>query len=228
MLSTNANDTTSQIQQADLLIGDEDRINAESIAWCLQAHGEIQTVEVAEVGSTIVSRVAALRPRVLLLSERFACRNIRELAELPAVRLGETRVAAFFDRMSDRQADFVLRQGLNGVLSRRDSIRVLNAYLARIASGQSVVSTHLEQRVAVTDAGEFQSLGDIALTKLTDRQWDVLRHLAAGSRVADVAKTMGISEKSVESHKYRIMRSLGMNDRVELCRWAIREGLISP
>jgi DNA-binding NarL/FixJ family response regulator len=50
--------------------------------------------------------------------------------------------------------------------------------------------------------------------------------IAAGRRVSEVAEALQISEKAVESHKYRIMRVVGAADRLDLCRWAIREGLI--
>jgi DNA-binding NarL/FixJ family response regulator len=56
----------------------------------------------------------------------------------------------------------------------------------------------------------------------------VLLRIAEGRRVAEVAADLHISEKAVESHKYRIMKAIGASDRVDLCRWAIREGFIQP
>lgn len=66
------------------------------------------------------------------------------------------------------------------------------------------------------------------LSKLSNRQIEVLRNLAFGLSVKDVARRMHISVKSVDSHKYRIMQSLGIHDRVDLARYAIREGLVCP
>ncbi|MCH7685179.1 MAG: response regulator transcription factor [Planctomycetes bacterium] len=67
--------------------------------------------------------------------------------------------------------------------------------------------------------------GECHLSSLTPRQLEVLRHLAEGHSVKDVAKRMLVSVKSVDNHKYRIMRKLRIRDRVELARFAIREGL---
>ena len=53
-----------------------------------------------------------------------------------------------------------------------------------------------------------------------------LLRIAQGRRVSEVADELEISSKAVESHKYRIMKTVGATDRVGLCRWAIREGLI--
>ncbi len=66
------------------------------------------------------------------------------------------------------------------------------------------------------------------LLTLTNRQLEVLRHLARGESVKEVAKAMVLSERAIESHKYRIMQKLGIHDRVELARYAIREGLTVP
>lgn len=64
------------------------------------------------------------------------------------------------------------------------------------------------------------------LSTLTLRQLQVLRHLVRGESVKEVAATMSLSERAIESHKYRIMQKLGIHDRVELTRFAIREGLM--
>ncbi len=67
-----------------------------------------------------------------------------------------------------------------------------------------------------------------ALACLTERQIEVLTHLAEGKTVKEVAHILHLSHKSVDSHKYRIMNRLHVHDRVHLSRFAIREGLIEP
>jgi DNA-binding NarL/FixJ family response regulator len=64
------------------------------------------------------------------------------------------------------------------------------------------------------------------IDKLTKTQHDVLLHLASGLTVAEAALRLNRSVKSVDSHKYRIMRLLGVRDRLDLARVAICEGLI--
>jgi len=66
------------------------------------------------------------------------------------------------------------------------------------------------------------------LSSLTERQIEVLTHLAEGKTVKEVAHILHLSHKSVDSHKYRIMNRLHVHDRVHLSRFAIREGLIEP
>lgn len=68
---------------------------------------------------------------------------------------------------------------------------------------------------------------DIPIDQLTKRQLQILKLIATGNSVKDVAKLLQLAPKSVEGHKYRIMQKLGLHDRVLLARYAIRNGLVT-
>jgi DNA-binding NarL/FixJ family response regulator len=105
-------------------------------------------------------------------------------------------------------------------------MKKISEQLGQVSAGQAVLSENLAARVQLQRDGHFRCSASSQMQKLTDRQWDVLLKIAEGRRVSEVAEALSISEKAVESHKYRIMRAVGATDRVDLCRWAIREGLI--
>ena len=67
-------------------------------------------------------------------------------------------------------------------------------------------------RLQLTREGKFRCIASAQMQKLMDRQWDVLLNIAEGRRVSEVAEALSISQKAVESHKYRIMRAIGAND----------------
>ena len=69
---------------------------------------------------------------------------------------------------------------------------------------------------------------DTSWNCLTERQLEILKLLALGDSVKEIAKQLSKSPKSIESHRYRIAQKLGISDRVHLCRYAIRQGLILP
>ncbi len=210
----------------DAVIADSNRLNAESIAWCLKSYGGFRNVMSVASPSELLQAIRAQRPRVVLVGERLAVKSLRDLFSELAIRLGETRVAVFGDSLTDRQLDLVVNNRVSGLLSREDSMRRISEQLTQIAGGQPVLSEHLAARVQLMRDGQFRCIASGHMQKLTDRQWDVLLKIAEGRRVSEVAEALSISEKAVESHKYRIMRVVGATDRVDLCRWAIREGLI--
>ena len=202
------------------------RMGAESIAWCLAGYGSFRDVQSVDSVKELLEAIRTQQPRVVVLGEKLVTEGFRDVLSELAVKMGETRVAVFADSLTDRQLDLVANNRIAGLLSRKDNIGTLNEQLVRITSGTNVLSPFLADRVELARNGEFRCVASIHLRKLTDRQWDVLLRIAQGRRVSEVADELEISSKAVESHKYRIMKTVGATDRVGLCRWAIREGLI--
>ena len=210
----------------DAVIAESTRLNAESIAWCLMSYGGFRSVNPATNCSELISAVRSLRPALIVLSERLVVKCFREIFAELAVKLGEIRIAVFADELTDRQLDLVIHNRVAGLLSRRESMRRISEQLSQIAAGQPIVSEHLNDRVEHIGGGLFRCISCAQMEQFTPRQWDVLLRIVDGRRVSEVAAALQISEKAVESHKYRIMRVVGATDRLDLCRWAIREGLI--
>lgn len=216
----------SAIQPGDAVIADSNRLNAESIAWCLKAYGGFRNVTAVSTAAELIQIIRSQRPQIVLVCEKLIVKALREVFSELAVRLGETRVAVFGDGLTDRQLDLIVNNHVTGLLSREDTMKKISEQLGQVSAGQAVLSENLNSRVQLQRDGRFQSCASSQMQKLTDRQWDVLLKIAEGRRVSEVAEALSISEKAVESHKYRIMRAVGATDRVDLCRWAIREGLI--
>ncbi len=215
-----------QSQTTDAVIADDSRVNAESIAWCLKAYGGFRNVTAVSSSPELLQTIRSQRPQVVLIGERLIVAGLRDVFTDLAVRLGETKIAVFADSLTDRQLDLIANNRVTGMLSRSDSVKKISEQLSQVAAGTTVLSEHLNTRLQLSRDGNFKCMASAQMQKLTDRQWDVLLNIAEGRRVSEVADALSISQKAVESHKYRIMRAIGATDRVDLCRWAIREGLI--
>ena len=72
------------------------------------------------------------------------------------------------------------------------------------------------------------AIEDISTDCLTKRQQEILKLLALGDSVKEVARKLYLAPKSVEGHKHRIMKKFEIHDRVLLARYAIRNGLVLP
>ena len=70
--------------------------------------------------------------------------------------------------------------------------------------------------------------GDLEEGPLTPRETEILKLIAEAHTTRDIAEMLVISEKTVERHRTHILAKLGMRDRVELVRYAIRQGLVQP
>ena len=85
-------------------------------------------------------------------------------------------------------------------------------------------AVHALLRDVITRAGERGE----QLELLTPRELEVLKLIAEGNSSKEIATTLVLSLKTVESHRANILSKLGMRDRVDLTRYAIRRGLIEP
>jgi len=105
-----------------------------------------------------------------------------------------------------------------------DSVTGIAAVSCLRAGAEDIVIKKNVQRLpsAIASAIERRSL----LAKLTPRQIEVLRLVAEGYRTRDIADRLGLSVKTVESHRGEVMKRLGMHDVVSLVRYALRVGLI--
>lgn len=175
-----------------------------------------------------LSIVRQQRPQIVVASPELFIEGFRSLGDEIPVRTGKTRLAVFGDRLSDSRLAQAVSSGISGVLSKRCSRAALLEGLERIAQGEFFVAQPIAGRVRISEAGGPPSVPDYErLATLTRRQLEVLVHLASGDTIKEIANRMHLSEKSIESHKFRLMKRLGLSTRMQLCRWAIREGLVT-
>ena len=210
----------------DIVLGIPGRLDALSLEWTISSQGQVQRVRSIHEIDELVALVSSEPPRVLLLDEYFASPHLQSIARQIPVRLGDCVIGLFADRLSCRQlhmaAPFV-----TGLLSRETSVQTFIGELDIVASGRKLVSESLRARVSLNARKRFEVVTVEKIQNLTNRQLEVLIRIAQGMTAKEAAQDLHITEKAVESHKYRLMRFLGMRDRIELCRWAIREGIIT-
>lgn len=127
---------------------------------------------------------------------------------------------------SDVLVHHAIHLGVSGYLLKHESPDFVRDALKEIAKGQQVFSTAVRDRLVFNpNEGRYEVCSSSPILTLSMMQLTILRHLAAGRSVKEIGRLLNRSEKSIDSHKYRIMHRLGVHDRVELCRYAIREGL---
>ena len=189
----------------------------------------MDVVGTATEADAALSLIQQTHPDVAILDVELPGRSAFEIAaEMAKLRLG-TRVLFLSGFVSDVFVEQAIRLKASGYLLKGEPASNLIASIKAIATGEVRFSKEVDERV-VFDSYRKRYLvrSESRLSALTNRQLEVLRHLARGRSVKEVAKMMHLSEKSVDSHKYRIMHKLGIHDRVELARYAIREGLTLP
>ncbi len=190
--------------------------------------GDAGTVEEA------VAAIAALAPDVVLLDVHMPDGGGEEVIRRSAGAQDAPRFLAL--SVSDAAEDViaVIRAGARGYVTKTISGPELAEAVARVAEGDAVFSPLLAGFVldafAVEGAGtpsQAPAAADPELDQLTPREREVLRHIARGYMYKEIARTLGISTKTVEAHVSAVLRKLQLSSRHELSRWAVQRHLVS-
>ena len=223
-------DTTIQPSSLGLTIGiiEPEELAQYALTMLIRSQPDMTVVGVERDADTGLRMLTEKRPRIAIVEIDLEARSGFDLANDVAMRQRDTRVIFCSKVMPDIYIEQAVRSKAAGYILRDDSMSNLLTAIKDVASGRTYFSAAIQEKISTDGAtGLPKASFEGRLTKLSDRQIEVLRNLAFGLSVKDVACKMHISVKSVDSHKYRIMQALGIHDRVDLARFAIREGLVS-
>ncbi len=113
-----------------------------------------------------------------------------------------------------------LRAGAQGYISKRDGLNQFLEALRKVLSGQIYLNpTYGEQLIVKLARGE-EATARSPLDRLSDRELEVLQQVGSGRKTMEIAERLGVSHKTVESHRLHIKEKLGLRDAMEMVRFA--------
>lgn len=208
-----------------LLIADDHRIVAQGLSSMLAA--EFELLGVVADGQAMVEAARSLRPDAIVADVNMPLLNGIEALE--ALRQQGIDVPVVFLTMHSQAgyARRALAAGAAGYVLKLAAADELVQAIRAALDGGTFVSPAIARAVFATAQAAPPDAGErIAL--LTPHQREILRRFADGLSAKEIAKAMDISPRTVESHKYQIMESLGAHSSAELIRLAIRHGIVDP
>lgn len=116
-----------------------------------------------------------------------------------------------------------LRAGAAGYVNKEGAAEELAGAVRKVLMG----GTHVSARLAETLAKNLQSGDRPAHERLSDRELEVLRGLAAGKSVKEISVSLSLSEKTVSTYRTRLLEKMQMHSNAELIQYALHEGLVS-
>jgi two-component system invasion response regulator UvrY len=116
-----------------------------------------------------------------------------------------------------------LRAGASGYLTKTAAPELLVVAVGKLARGGRYVSEALAERLAA-DVGH--NTGAPPHERLSDREFEVMRGLASGKSVSEIAEVMHLSVKTVSTYRSRLLEKMGMDTNADVTRYAIQNGLV--
>ncbi len=183
----------------------------------------VSVVAEAENGEQAVALALEHAPDVALLDITMPGLNGLQAAERILAQSPQTRVVILSMHAAEEYVNRALALGVSGYLLKDAATLDLQAALEAVAAGQTYLSPRITSQVLESrlKAGE-----NAPKQGLTPRQTEVLRLLAQGRSVKEIAYDLQLSAKTVETYRAQIMERLGLHDIASLVRYAIRTGMI--
>ena len=148
-------------------------------------------------------------------------------------RCPEVRTVILSAYVRDAYFDAAVQAGAWGYLSKSDDPDAIMAGILEVARGEFALSPEVKRRCGLAKAkrrggGSSDTATASRLNLLTPREQEILRMIGRGMSRTEIAKTLHRSPKTVDTHQCSVMDKLDIHDRVDLVRYAIREGLVDP
>ena len=212
-----------------VVLVDDQELMRVGFRMVLGAQEDMEIVGEAGNGEEAVQLAEELRPDVVLMDVRMPVLDGVEATKIITGRgLAKVLVMTTFDL--DEYALSALRNGASGFLLKDTPSVQLVAALRSVASGDAVVSPSVTRRLLDRFLGSAGGeLRDAAmLDVLTDREREVMLHIAQGLSNTEIAHRLFLSEATVKTHVGRVLAKLDLRDRVQAVVLAYETGLVRP
>jgi two-component system, NarL family, response regulator NreC len=208
-----------------IMIADDHSILREGLKALILKAPELEVVAEAESGADVLRLAREARPDVVIMDIAMpelngieATRRVRDI--LPFVR-----VVALSMHSDRRFVIEMLRAGARAFVLKQSAFEELAQAVTAVMKGQTYLSAGVVDVVVRDYASRLAENDAPAHSHLTDREREVLQLLVEGKSTKDVAGVLGVSVKTVETHRLNIRDKLGIDNLAALTKFAIREGI---
>ena len=206
-----------------ILLCDDHALFREGLAALLARQPGMRVIAQAEDGDEAVRLAGELKPDLAVLDVAMpGMSGVDAAAQIRDVS-AQTRIIALSMYGDAHYRQRMLDAGAGAYVLKNDASAELLAAVDSVLRGETYLSPTLRDRAAP----QPQRSVDIDMNRLSPREHEVFRLLALGRRTKDIADALGISVKTVETHRSRLMLKLGVDNLAELVKVAIRAGIVS-
>ena len=209
-----------------VVLADDHTLLRAGLRALLQRIAGVEVVGEAANGQAALAIVAASRPHILISDIAMPHLSGLDLTPRVVQDYAPTKVIILSMHSSEEYVCQALRAGASGYLLKDSGTAELEIALRAVARGETYLSPAVS-KVVIADYLQRTSEEPTELDLITPRQREILRLIAHGNSTKSIARTLGISTKTVETHRMQLMDRLGIHDIANLVRLAIRVGLIA-
>jgi len=201
-----------------IAIVDDHPMVAEGIQAILESYNEIEVIATLSSGQAIIDQLEALNPDVILLDLNMPGIGGLSTTEILLERRPEMRILILSMHDNPEYISSALSHGAVGYVLKDVPTEEIKLAIDAVMRGERYLCTGAQGSLAPEPGG--------ARDQLTNREQTILLQLAQGKSNKDVANELGISVRTVETHRKNIKRKLGISSTAGLTRYAMAHGVL--
>ena len=206
-----------------VLVADDHAIVRRGLRQILAETEDVMVGGEAATAQEVLTLVRAERWNAVILDISLpGAKGLELLGEVHKER-PELPVLILTVHSEDQYAVRAIKAGAAGFLTKESAPEKLIEAVRKVASGGRYVSAELAETLASFLAGETAGAPH---QRLSDREFEILKMLASGKTVSQVARELSLSVKTVSTHRTRILKKMGMKTNAELTHYAVRSKLV--
>jgi DNA-binding NarL/FixJ family response regulator len=206
-----------------VLLADDHNVVRQALRVLLDRDG-FQVVGEASEGYEAVQLAAKERPQVAVLDITMPLLNGLDAAREILKCSPKTKVILLTQHNEDQYVTEALRAGVKGYVLKNQAAKDLVQAIQQVCREGIYLSASISR--ALVDA--LASKTELPAEPLTERERQVVQLIGEGKSTREIAGLLGISTKTAESHRTRLMQKLDIHETASLVRYAIRRGLVQP
>ena len=204
-----------------IVLAEDHQVMREGLRLIVERDPTMQVIGEADNGRMAVMLAARLQPEVVVMDISMPELNGLEATKELRLQVPSAKVLVLTRHTETSYVHELLESGVSGYVLKQSAADELVRAIKRVASGE----TYLDPAIAAKVVVGIAATGSKRLPgKLSRREEDVLRLIALGFLAKEIAERLQISIKTVETHKSKGMIKMGMENRIDIVRYAMLQG----
>ena len=208
-----------------ILLADDHTVLRESLAAVLRTSNDCAVIGEASDGIEAIERAMTLRPDIAVVDISMPRLSGIEVTRRIVTQLPRTRVLVLTMHEEEEYVLHMVRAGAAGYLVKRAATSELLAAVRTIAAGGVHFGAHAAKALAM-QLQHPEALSEDPYGALSPREREVMHLVVEGLSTKEIARKLGITVKTAENHRCRILDKLDVRNSTELVRYAMRKRLV--
>ena len=211
-----------------IILADPHPLFREGVRLLLSQNPDLEVIAAVESADAVLALLESDPARIVLMDAVMSGCSPMQVARSIRKRFLGTRVAFLTAYADEDYLIEALDAGASGYILKESTPGDLNTALIEIERGGTWVSPRMLSRLVqdYRSRGSVRAMPQSRSASLTPREREVLKLLAEGARVKEVAGNLKLSVKTIEAHKFNLMRKLDIHNKAQLVQYAFQKKII--